>query len=300
MPIGLPDRKYLLMMRDPLVQKLDEKHKQLRKNCFDETLTKEVEQLKKEVKDKWNARLYWPETTLQGVKDYWLTITPPYVAVKDERANARREEHLFINKDYRITSLKCNGLVCCSPHEIPIIIDPTILTLNDEKAVKQEVWDIVKSEIGKQTIKIKGRTFAIPPKEPKELAAVFRCRPEKFEKYLRWYDLRMEEDLTFPLIALIEFHSKAEDKEQKFKEQISRKKKVRNIGHVKEEDTVRKGVGLIYQAIFRKPMSDREDHPPTLKKYNCPYHSWNPNKRDWDCDEDCEYLKNYSARLSRF
>ena len=300
MPIELPDRKYLLMQRDPLVDEYVKKWYQWRSNCFDETLTKETEQLAEKVRKKWNARIYWPETTKQGMSDFWLLTSPVYVGVRDGRDSARREEHLFINEDGKITLLKCKGLVSCRPHEIPIIIDPTILTSKNTLAVKKAVWEIVESEIGKHDKTIRGRKFAVPAKEPEALAAVFCCKAENFEKYLRWYDYKIEEGLTFRLIALIEFHSKPEDREQKFEEHISRKKKVRNIGPVEEEDTVRKGVGLIYKAIFRKPMSARESHIPTLKEYNCPYHSWNSNTQEWDCDADCEYLKSYSARLSRF
>jgi len=123
------------------------------------------------------------------------------------------------------------------------------------------------------------------------LAAIFRCRPEKFAKYLRWYDLKME-GLSFRLIALIEFHSKKEDREQKFEKYISSEKKPRNIGHVKEESTVKEGVGLIYQAILRKSMPTKEDLFSTLKPYNCPNHGYDPI-HGWDCDEGCDYLKRF-------
>lgn len=327
MPKELPvDIKYKLMIRDDEFNDYIEKYRQWLKNPNNEALTKEVEQLKKQVKDKWNARIHWPESTIQGVTDFWMLVREPYKAVVDARVGGTmilplEEEGLNLGKMI-FTSFKDNGLIHCPLHKIPIIIDPTILTLHDGETVKEDVWKIVKAEIlnRKNTIKsrdipddlvsflpdymeqkttIKGRDFAVPPKEPKDLAAVLRCHSEKFEKYLHWYDL-MEEGLTFRLIALIEFHSKPEDREQKFKEQISRKKKVRNIGPVEEADMVRKGVGLIHQAIYRKPMSARKRHTTPLKKYNCPHHSWNPNTQDWNCDADCEYLKSYSARLSRF
>ena len=103
-----------------------------------------------------------------------------------------------------------NGLVHCEPHKIPIIIDPTILTLHDGETVKEEVWEIVKAEIGKHKKTIKGRDFAVPAKEPEELAPVLRCKDETFEKYLRWYDLKMA-GLSFRSIAMREFHFKPED-----------------------------------------------------------------------------------------
>jgi hypothetical protein len=178
---------------------LDDKHKQWRKNCFDETLTNEVEQLKKEVDDKWKARLYWPETTLQGVTDYWLVTTPPYEAVEDARKGAT----LFIDKNGKMIVFEGNSfLIHCPQHKIPIIIDPTILTLHDAQTVQEEVWEIVRAEIVKRKDTIKGRDFAVPSKEPEALAPVFRCKPKTFIKYLRWYDLK-KAGLTFRLIALI-------------------------------------------------------------------------------------------------
>lgn len=299
MPNELPDRRYPLMMRDPLVQNYDKKFKLQLKNRDDKALTAEVKDLENQIRDKWGIGIHIPETTKMGVSDFWLPTSPVYLAVKDAREVARRKGQVFLDENLEITSLNISGLVFCNPHEIPIIIDPTILTLNDAKMVKDAVWDIVTSEIGKHKKTIKGRDFAVPAKEPEALAAVFRCKSENFEKYLRWYDLKIDEELTFRLIALIEFHSKPEDRERKFEEHISRKKKARNIGPVEEEDAVRKGVRLIYSVIHRKPMATREHHTPTLKKYDCPYHSWNPKKNDWDCDMDCEYLKSYIARLSR-
>jgi hypothetical protein len=315
------DRKYELMIRDDEFNNYIEKSRQWLKDPNDEALTKEVEQLKQRVRDKWNARIHWPESTIQGVTDFWMLVHEPYKAVVDARVGST----LRIEKDRQITfaSYEDNGLIHCPPDKIPIIIDPTILTLHDGEKVKEEVWEIVKAEIlkRKNTIKgrdipddlvpflpdyieqkttIKGRDFAIPAKEPEALAAVFRCKTETFERNLRWYDLNMKEGLTFRLIAFIEFHSKPEEREQKFEEHIGRKKQFRNIGPVEEEDTVRKGVGMIYQAIFRKPMSAQNSHISTLGKYNCPYHSWNQNTQDWDCDADCEYLKSYSTRLSHF
>jgi hypothetical protein len=306
------DRKYELMIRDDEFNSYIAKSRQWLRNPNDEALTKEVAQLKKQIRDKWNARIHWPESTIQGVTDFWMLVREPYKAVEDGRnagGTMILEDGLDLGKMI-FASFKHNGLIHCPPHKIPIVIDPTILTLHDAQTVKEEVWKIVKAEIEKRknTIKgrefpddlvdflpvgciekkktIKGRDFAVPAKEPEALAAVFRCKVESFEKYLRWYDLKIA-GLSFRLIALIEFHSKSEDRDRKFEEFISKKKEVRNIGPIEEEDTVRKGVGLIYQAIHRKIMSVRGDHIPTLEKYNCPQHGDN-------CDDiDCDYLKHW-------
>jgi hypothetical protein len=284
LPVG---RKYPLMIRDDLVQNLVEKHKQWRKNCFDETLTQEVEQLKKQVKDKWNARLYWPEPTLQGVTDLWVIVCEPYKAVKD----AKGESTLRIDKNGEITlaSSKENGLIDCPPQKIPIIIDPTILTLHSAQTVKEEVWKIVKAEIEKRKNTTKGRDFAVPAKEPEALAAVFRCHSETFEKYLRWYDLK-KAGLTFRLIGLIEFRSKPEEREQKFEEQIRRKEKFKNLGPIEGESTIRAGYNIIHRAIFRTPAPTQEDLILTSGKYNCPEHG--ESCSDY---QDCAYREHWLA-----
>lgn len=176
-----------------------------------------------------------------------------------------------------------NNLIHCPSHKIPIIIDPTILTLKDENLIKEAVWDIVKLEIGKNNRTIKGRDFAIPAKEPEELAPILRCKPKTFEKYLHWYDLK-EAGLSFRLIALIEFRSKPEERDQKFEAAINKKKKFKPGLPVKGESTIREGYNKIYRAIKRESAPTQEDQIPTSGKYNCPDHGR-------DCPEDCAYLQ---------
>jgi hypothetical protein len=281
----LPDRKHVLMIRDPLVQSYDNKFKLWLNNHDDENLRIEVSQLENQVEEKWAVEIYIPETTIQGLTDFWFPVAPTiYVAVKDARNDCMiRIEN---NKQIFSASFKKNGLIYCDPHKIPIIIDPTILTINDAKIVKKAVWDIIKAEVGKQRSTIKGRTFAVPPKEPEALAAVFRCRSKSFTKYLRWYDLK-QAGLSFRLIALIEFFTKnTEDREQKFERHVGMKKKPRIGLPVNGESTIREGFGLIYQAIFRTSPPTKEDLIPTSELYNCPHHVQ-------DCPEDCDYLNRW-------
>lgn len=281
----LPDRKHVLMIRDPLVQSYDKKFKRWLKNRDNEALLTEVNQLENQVKDKWAVKIYIPETTIQGLTDFWFPTAPEiYAAVKDARIGGT----IGIDKDRKIysASFKHNGLISCPPHKIPIIIDPTILTLNDARLVKKAVWDIVKPEIGKQRSIIKSRAFAVPAKEPEALAAIFRCRSKTFSKYLQWYDLKMA-GLSFRIIALIEFSTKnSEDREQKFEQYMSRKKKPRIGLPVKGESTVREGFGLIYQTIFRNSAPTQEDLISTLETYGCPDHGR-------DCPTNCDYLKRW-------
>lgn len=264
MPKKLPvGRKYLLMFRDPLVQSLDEKHKQWRKNCFDETLTNEVDQLKKQVRDKWNARLYWPETTLLGMTDFWVVMSPPYEAVKDMRDIARQKKQLIITDDgdaLNITLRERNGSITCPYHIIPIFIDPTILTLNDKYSVKEAVWDIVKTEIGKYDRVVKGRKYAVPAQEPEELTPILRCRQTTFNNYLRWYDQWIR-GLSFRRITYVEMTLKDPSKRAELFRKFAETRQTTVITSsmpddlrraiTSKENAVRKGVDLIFFAVHR-------------------------------------------------
>jgi hypothetical protein len=152
----LLDRKHVLMKRDPLVQSYDKKYKCWVKNPDDEALKRELSQLEDQLMDKWAVKIYIPETTIQGLTDFWFPTAPEIdAAVKDARIGGT----FSIDKDVKIysASFKHNGLIYCDPQKIPIIIDPTSLTLNNAQAVKKAVWNIVKPEIGKQRSIIKGR-----------------------------------------------------------------------------------------------------------------------------------------------
>jgi hypothetical protein len=181
--------------------------------------------------------------------------------------------------------------------------------------VKEEVGEIVKAEIEKRKMAIRGgdipddlidmlpasyieqkktiigSAYAIPAKEPGALAPVFRCRPETFAKYLRWYDLKMA-GLSFRLIALIEFHSKPSDKEQKFEEHIKRRKNPKIGLPIKGESTIREGFNIIYRAINRDSAPTQEDQIATLGKYNCPDHGS-------DCPKDCAYLDRWLVEFEK-
>jgi hypothetical protein len=85
---------------------------------------------------------------------------------------------------------------------------------------------------------------------------------------------------------LIQFRSKPEDREQKFREHIGRKEKFRNVGPEKGESTIREGFNIIYRAINRESAPTQEDLIPTSGKYNCPDHGRG-------CPEGCAYLDHW-------
>jgi len=275
LPVG---RKYLLMLRDPLVLKLAEIHKQWRSNCFDEALTKEVEQLKGQVRDKWNDGIYWPETTLQGVTDYWLVTTHPYEAVKDMREDAKRKGHLIIEEidgKLNLSFRNVSNFISCSPHEITLTINPRILTLNNAKSIKKKVWEVIKLEIEKQD---NHPGNLIPSEEPEALAPILRCRQKTFENYLRWYDQWMR-GLSFRRITYIELTFTDPLKREELFRKCSDAKNITVITSsmpddlrrsiTAKENAVRKGVDLIYFAIHRtKRFSDSPPEEITTTPHN--------------------------------
>jgi len=288
------DRKYALMQRDPLVKSFGNTLKKFLKNRNDSDLEAETENLKKQIRKKWAVKIYIPETTIQELSDFWF---PTALEVHSPVEDARKDFSMVLqgNEDagFKITwaSFKDNHLIYCEPHKIPIIIDPSLLTLNDARIVKTAVWDIVKAEIEKQRSIVKGRTLTVPPREPKALAEVLHCRPDSFVKYLRWYDLK-KAGLPFRLIALIEFFNIPDAKEVKFKQYADLKKKPRIGMSVKGESTVREGYNLINRAIFRNSALLHQEHVSILEEYNCPNHRQ-------DCTINCDYFKQWITIFDR-
>ena len=280
------DRKYALMQRDPLIKNYGKVLKEWLKARSDSDLTAKADDLADQIRKKWAVRIYIPETTIQGLTDFWFpTALDVYLAVEDARKKSSMVLQGKDDTEFKTicASFKRNHLIYCPPHKIPIIIDPTLLILNDAKIVKAAVWDIVKAEIEKQRNIVKGRALTIPPMEPKALSQVLHCHPDTFLKYLHWYDLK-KAGFPFRIIAIIEFFNKPDAKEGKFKHYAGLKKKPKIGMPVKGESTVRGGYNLINRAIFRNSARSQKGHFSIFEDYNCPTHGK-------DCTLDCDYLK---------
>ena len=278
------------MKRDPLVKNYDDIFKKWLKARNDSDLKAKADNLADQIRKKWSVKIYIPETTIQGLTDVWFPIARAvYVSVEDAR---KKFSIVLHGKDGTTSaSFERNNLIYCPPHKIPIIIDPTLLTLNDAQIVKTAVWDIAKAEIEKQRSIVKGRALTIPPREPKALSKVFHCRPDSFVKYLRWYD-RKKAGLPFRLIALIEFFNKSDAKEVKFQQYDSLKNKPKIGMPVKGESTVREGYNLINRAIYRNSALSEQEHVSILEEYKCPNHGQ-------DCSLDCDYFKRWVTIFDR-
>ena len=314
---GLPrewtiaERKYALIIRDPLTHKFDRKILEWLSDQNNEGLSGDLNNLHQELEVKWRFRIYIPRAVLDNVEEAlsrlelglirrpWRPIFPKPQTIRDLRKGfghliIDRKTQQIINTGYEDT-----GLIFCRPPIIPIGIDPTMLTLHDADRVMKAVWDIVKSEIKKlQGEHRQGWTPVSPGGEPEALAKVLRSRPTNFEKYLKWYDLHVA-GLPFRLIA--HYESAIEDPERReiiFEKVIGARKNPKVRKPVKIESAVKKGFALFQLAIHRKKSLDDEDKFSLFKPFKCPDH------KDNNCSPDCEHfvkwMKDYNKCFKDF
>ncbi len=306
------ERKYALIIRDPLTCRYDRKLLEWLKDQSNESLVGEVNNLRQELETKWCFRITIPPVVLDNVEEAlshierghiirpWRPIFAKPQAIKDLR---KTFPHLV--RDPKTGAIIITGyetgLIVCAPPLIPIGVDPTMLTLADADRVMKAVWNMVKPEIKKSRGgKGPGWTPVSPGGEPEALAEVLRCRPANFEKYLWWYDLHTVEDLAFRVIAHLESTiTTIEDPERRkaiFEKVIGGEKPTKIRKKVKTESAVRKGHDLIQFAIHRKKRLDAEDKLPPPEGFKCPVHEGINN-----CPLDCEYLvKWWKDRTKQF
>ncbi|MDD3581826.1 MAG: hypothetical protein PHW74_12500 [Desulfobacca sp.] len=76
-------RKYALMQRDPLVTEFNRKLKESPKDYLQST---EGDNLAKQIRKKWAVKIYIPETTIQGLTDFWFPVSlESYNFIEDAR-----------------------------------------------------------------------------------------------------------------------------------------------------------------------------------------------------------------------
>lgn len=301
------ERKYALIIRDPLAHKYNKKLQEWLKDQINENLAHEANGLKQELEQKWHFHTYIPRCIKENAEEalsrlesglitrLWRPNFAKPQAVKDLRKHfghliIDQKTHHIINTGYEDT-----GLIYCPPPLIPIAIDPTMLTLRNAHKVKEAVWDIVKTEIEKlQDGKGPGWNPVAPSGEPEALAEVLRCRPANFEKYLRWYDLHMA---TVPFRVIAHYESAIKDPEKReaiYENVIGARKNPKVRRKVKGESAVRKGHDLIHIAIHRKKSLDVEDRLSLFGVFKCPIHEGN------DCRRDCKYSADFIKKYKKW
>lgn len=289
------ERKYALIIRDPLTYRFDRKLLEWLKDQSNERLTEEVINLDQELGMKWSFSIDIPRVVMDNLEEAlsriekghiirpWRPIFANPQAIKDLRKTFPRPVIDQKTRKIIITGYE-TGLIVCAAPLIPIAFDPTRLTLADADRVKKAVWKIVRAEIKKlQEGKGPGWSPVAPSGEPEALAEVLRCRPANFEKYLRWYDLHLA---TVPFRVIAYYESAIEDPERReaiYENVIGARKNPKVRRKVKGESAVRKGHDLIHIAIHRKKSLDVEDRLSLFGVFKCPIHEGN------DCPRDCKY-----------
>jgi hypothetical protein len=135
----IPDRKYALMQRDPLIEAFNKKFQEWLTDKNNTRLWDEIKDLEQQIEEKWQENIYIPESTTQGLTDSWFPVSRViHESVKD----ARESNGILLYKigktfDTITYGFNRNGLIFCPSHKIPILIDPTVLTFNDIRQVKK-------------------------------------------------------------------------------------------------------------------------------------------------------------------
>lgn len=297
------ERKYALIIRDPLTHRFDRKLLEWLKDQSNERLKEEGFKLAQELEMKWSFSIYIPDVVWDNLEEALSRIErgdiirpwrPEFAkpqAIKDLR---KTFPHLLRDpKTGAIIPIGYEvGLVVCAPPLIPIGFDPTRLTLADADRVKKAVWDIVRAEIKKlQEGKGPGWSPVAPSGEPEALAKVLRCHAANFERNLKWYDLHLA---GVPFRVLADYETAIQDPERReavFEEVMRARKPPKIREKVKTESTIKKGVALIQFAIHRKRFLDDEDKLLLLGPFKCSVHKGN------NCPRDC---KDFAAYLSRY
>jgi hypothetical protein len=293
------------MQRDPLCIEFDEVLSKLLRGNTNQTLRDKRDELEQKVREKWQVHIDVLESqTAIGRKletdpknpalkcynkeyfvgpfKWWCIAGEPHRTEEDARQGGR----IVIN-DGKMNSysFEDNGLVYCEPHKIPIIIDPTVITVHDVKKVKEEVWAIVEKELkakkrNESSDKISRRNKwnpAIIPGESTELSKILRSKEKVFKKYLEWYDMICK-GLPFRTLAALELWNPTQEKKQEAFEKVltsNRNQKIRE--KIKGESNVRNGYNMIYFAVHRKyppkQIQNADCAVVTSKdRYNCPVH----------------------------
>jgi hypothetical protein len=279
--------------------------------------------LEKEVARKWNITTYPTGKLRKDIPFSWLRIYPPHHSVSDAREYIKEDllptireqlpferEHFekhgwiflsgqggyvcSINESPDLQKLKWKGTVYIpiSRGSIPIIIDPRGLSQKSKIKFLKEVWDIVKKTIQKKKAPNSKKWQPIPALgELPELGFLYSTGEDKFQNYLRWYDLHTQEKISCRLIAHFDKTYKtnplkATELLEKFKQ-----KKIKWGLSVKGEDKIEKGVTKIYEAIYREDYS-QEKVKPEIVGYNCSHHG---NA----CPQTCTYYKKWLNRFNR-
>jgi hypothetical protein len=308
--MDINERKKQLIQRSPLGKDFNRK---LRAHLANPTLDSFVRlrRLICEIEGTWAVNIRFPSETMDSpnskLENCWDVLGEIPIMVED----ARKEIYWgFRAGEFIKHGFSIDNLVFCPSNKIPIIIDPQVMTLNDARKVKKDVWDIVEKEIKKIA------------KRRNESATYFKKLAEKNNN--EWPDIAEElqespfitNDKQINTIALpdispggiAEYYQQRslpphepeklsmiyyckEETFIKYLRWFDLKMEGMNFSSIAHhegikggESTVRKGFNEIYRAIYRKEGPTEEEKIATVGNYDCPRHGS-------DCPRGCQYLK---------
>jgi len=288
-------RKEALIGRDPLTKEL--LGKLMSYNPRENKPTKEeTDELKQRIEKKWNVGIVetWAaQPHLHGDKFIKESpnspLSPVTMRISDNEELTEKPLLIFNKtKGYPVSSvanLPFKYLLPIDPSEgnITIQIELNLINQNDAKGIKEAVWEIVKDHL-------KGRKKEMLW-EPKELYFLYKCRPNTFDNYLRWYDLHVQEKLGFRPIAAWDNTKKTNPQRAERALKWLTHNKAKSLGHIREEDKIEKGVKKIYEMIHRTKYS-RKAIEPVIEEYNCSHHGTG-------CLPSCTYYQEWLGRFNR-
>jgi len=185
----------------------------------------------------------------------------------------------FVTPGYKATNHKW----------LPLLIDISRHNNKKDNNLLNSIWKIIEERLEE---KPKPRMGREPSDEYPELAFLYSLSERIFKNYLEWYDIHIQERLSFKLIARYDQVKKtnpqgAHEQLEKFKA-----KKVVWGKPIRGEDKIEKGIKLIYSAIHRAAYSRKAiaSNEPIIEQYNCSTHGVS-------CPISC---KNYKEWLGKF
>ena len=263
-----------------------------------------------QILDKWHGLFF---VNNLGELDY----SYPYASVIRAIPKGKIESHGLFNKEKYI--------YYGHREEIAIQFNLSFFDLHDEAEVKRQVWKIVKNALEyRKACEVYGiehfqrepnensfefiqrtrrlienakrmkKNMSCPTGISSEVAPFFHMRESTFLNYLKWYDIYTSKRFSFRSIAIIENLLKRDPGKAKqvFSEIELMGRRMEGGQPVKGEDAVRRGIIMVYQAIFRKKFNPKGMVQP-LKEYSCIEHRNN-------CPSSCDYFKKWQKEFNRW
>lgn len=255
-----------LMTRDPLVERFLKEYQQ--------SIIQNPEKMQQTGIMDMTDQLFSLGTELRSKWGLWCFEYDPngnfYVQKISEKVTEHRPVEMFSDFTVPDTIRKRHcDIFPAMPDHVYLDVDLSTLDMHDEKRVKSEMWQIVKTSLLLRQKALEGMKQAQPQDDPPELGFVYHIREPVFENYLRWYDLHIKEYLGFRLIAFLENVRK--ENLLTYDEWLEKLRSMKwKVGRpIRGEDRVEKAVKIIWEAIHKSSYTKPEA---IMDEWSCPTH----------------------------